>query len=342
MAHTIDPIVLAQFMTLPGAAELIEAYSASPPGVLRQSLVHHAQATAYTYAGVEFEPQPPTGVQPRLAVPQKALATGDPKVRAVELALQGMKPSDVARELGLSAGQVFAAKREAKAAGVTFPAVTGTHGKPKVKGRPAVAYHTSLDTLPHQGLSRVEKAAETRGVTAEAYMARRKLALDMALAGRHIRAIMEATKESKDTLQNWFYQAREAGHALPYMMDSSLVPQEPAPNVIDLKPRRKTDDEHRGRFVLTVEEATTQTGRGNGGIAKGAALMGVSIEEFLRRRRAALALFKEDRLSIPEVAKSVGITVKQAQNWRGRAQRAGVLDLTQVGALRRAHRLPEG
>jgi transposase len=171
-------------------------------------------------------------------------------------------------------------------------------------------------------------------------MARRKLALDMALAGRHIRAIMEATKESKNTLQNWFYQAREAGHDLPYMMDSSLVPQEPAPNVIDLKPRRKADDTHKGTFI-TTEAELTGAGSGNGGIIKGAQLMGVTVAEFLRLRREALALFEADVMSLRQVATSVGISEKQAANWRARAQRAGKLNLSMAGAMRRRHQ-PEG
>jgi len=36
---TIDPIRLAQFMVLPGAAELVEAFAALPPGEVRDSAV---------------------------------------------------------------------------------------------------------------------------------------------------------------------------------------------------------------------------------------------------------------------------------------------------------------
>ena len=43
---TIDPLRLAQFMVLPGAAELVEAFSAIRPGPLRDSIVHHARMIA--------------------------------------------------------------------------------------------------------------------------------------------------------------------------------------------------------------------------------------------------------------------------------------------------------
>ena len=36
---TIDPLRLAQFMVLPGAAELIEAWASLPPGEIRDSAV---------------------------------------------------------------------------------------------------------------------------------------------------------------------------------------------------------------------------------------------------------------------------------------------------------------
>ena len=46
MSRTIDPLALAQFMILPGAAELVEAFSVLPPGDVRDSVVSHAQVLA--------------------------------------------------------------------------------------------------------------------------------------------------------------------------------------------------------------------------------------------------------------------------------------------------------
>jgi hypothetical protein len=46
VADTINPLRLAQFFALPGAAELVEAFSAIPPGTVRDSLVSHAQSLA--------------------------------------------------------------------------------------------------------------------------------------------------------------------------------------------------------------------------------------------------------------------------------------------------------
>jgi transposase len=343
MPKTIDPYVLAQFMTQPGAAELVEAFSSIPPGPLRESLVHHAQVTAMTYLGGPINMTPPPRIgetPPRAALPsprRSQVATEDPAVKAVEMILQGVSPHEIANALQIPIRAVYAAKREARASGVKLPAAPKGK-KPRVKGRPSIAYHTSLDTLPHQGMSRVAKAAEERGITPEGYMARRKLALEMALDGRHIRAIVEATKEPKIVLQQWFYQAREAGHDVPYIVDTSAIkveevaPPELPANVIDLQPHRKANDAHKGRFILFETE---MDGSNGGGIIKGAQMMDVDVPEYLRRRREAVELFRRE-YTPAIVAKRIGVTLKQAENWRGRAQRAGILSLTKAGAERRA------
>jgi transposase len=149
----------------------------------------------------------------------------------------------------------------------------------------------------------------------------------MALEGRHIRAIVAATGENRAVLSQWYNTARAAGHVIPYMVDVQFVkpvpiePERPTAEVIDLPRPKRNYDRIQGRFLLMMDELTDSN---RGGVNRGAELLGVDVEEYLRRRRSALALYTQG-VSPAEVARTVGITVKQAQNWKSRAEEAGVL-----------------
>jgi hypothetical protein len=125
----IDPIRLAQFMVLPGAAELVEAFSAIPPGPLRDSIVHHAMMLAQT-AGWQPTPEhaarvvgvyPPAA--PRLASPfAEGLSSTSAEGQIVERVLRGEDPDAVAVDMGVRPTLVkrlmATARREG---GVVFP-----------------------------------------------------------------------------------------------------------------------------------------------------------------------------------------------------------------------------
>ena len=342
----IDPIILARFMVMDGASRLITAFSGIPEGPLRESVITMAETMRDTYAGGAVQPfadplaaitPPPPRPPPALPGPGLGPKTSDPKLKAVQFRLEGLKTPEIAERTGLPIHQVYHAVSEARKAGVKFPMV----GRAEQHSGDAFirsVYLMREDQLTSsQAVAAATRASNARGISIGDYLARKKLALDMALDGRHVRAIVEATKESKLTLQAWMHSAREAGFPVPYMADLSHIEPAPPPTaeVIDLKPRRKADDPHRGRFILTMEEYDQQRGKGAGGITKGAELMGVPVDEFLRLRREALVRFKLGQTPFL-VSRDLGITQKQAENWRGRAQRAGVLDLTPLGAHRAA------
>ena len=236
MPKTIDPFTLAQFLAQPGAADLIEAYSEIPPGPLRDSIVHTAKVVRLTYLGAPetafHEAAPPpslgsaqTAVARALSGPRKgAVPTDDPEVRIVERLLEGAPPHVVAEEFEIPVNVVYAAKKKARQSGVTFP--NAPKGKVNKSGRKRgepykgqQRFVTSIAELKDGGIGGVMKAASLRGISPEAYMERRKLALEMALAGRHPRAIMEATGEAQKVLQGWFslaphFRSRHPLHVL--------------------------------------------------------------------------------------------------------------------------------
>jgi hypothetical protein len=129
----IDPIQLAQFCILPGAAELIEAFASLPPGEVRDSAVSHVQVLARACgwtAPPPFEgahmarvvtpeaPRPP----PRLASPFAAdLKAESVEGQIVERALRGEPASHIADDLRLRLGLVDSIMDRARRDGVEFP-----------------------------------------------------------------------------------------------------------------------------------------------------------------------------------------------------------------------------
>jgi len=133
MSRTIDPIQLAQFMVLPGAADLVEAFSAIRPGPMRDSIVHLAR----TYA--ESDGWSPTGPfaqqeqQRALPPPQKGpkhltspfaedLSAASTEGQIVERLMRGEAVGSVAVDLGVSVALVERLMRTARReGGVVFP-----------------------------------------------------------------------------------------------------------------------------------------------------------------------------------------------------------------------------
>jgi hypothetical protein len=125
---------MAQFMVLPGAAELVEAFASIPPGALRDSIVHHAQALAAQYDGgpapgwsnvrpARIGSTPAAPAAPRLSSPfAEDLTAKSPEGQIVERALRGESDHSIAADMGVKLGTVVAVKRKARAeGGVSFP-----------------------------------------------------------------------------------------------------------------------------------------------------------------------------------------------------------------------------
>jgi transposase len=348
-------MTIARFMVLPGAVDLLEAFAAIPPGKLRESAVLHVRAIAETYSdapAAQHMPDPllmaaQGQLAPVVAVAAPAAAkaldgprkgqikTEDPQVTAVELMMRGVSVHDAADQTGLTFKEVFAARKAGRLSGLKFPDVR-SKAHSVVIGSPR--FVMSAEGIPDKALSAMENAARKRGIGLESYMARRRLALEMGKSGRHIRAITKATKESKATLSNWFHNARQAGHHVPYMIDnaqpsdeSNVKPVEAPAQVIDFRPKKGKSG--RGRslayaqktFALTMEDYAALGTTPRAGIERGAKLMDTSVEEFLRRRYETLTLLARGKTPI-QIAKTLNVSPKQVNNWRTRARETGVYD----------------
>lgn len=341
----IDPQDLARFMLKSTASRFVTALASIPDGPLDESVALMAEQIAAQYAAVGL-PDPLQRIAPdpvaALSGPRRGSPrTDDPAVAAVQLMLEGVPQHEAAERTGLNIKAVYAAKKAAALSGVRFPNL-----KESKKPKGVVNFPMDLEDQSDQTIAALARAAETRGIPLTDYMARRRLAIRMAQEGRHIRAIMEATKEGKVTLANWFTVARSAGFDIPYMIDAApavfedMAPElpEPAPEpeaataeIINLKAKR-TD---RSAFPLHETELDTPIRRK--AIETGASLMNLTVQQFLAKRRQAIELYREGKPP-SVVARTIGITQKQASNWRERAMSAGRLRLRGPGRPRKAGR----
>jgi hypothetical protein len=123
---------MAQFFALPGAAELVEAFSAIPPGELRDSAVSHVQVLARacgwnadTPFGAEQTPRlaSPPGAPKRLPSPfSEDLKSASAEGQIIERAIRGEASASIAADLGCAVGLVERLKNKArKEGGVIFP-----------------------------------------------------------------------------------------------------------------------------------------------------------------------------------------------------------------------------
>jgi hypothetical protein len=154
----IDPLRLAQFMVLPGAAELVEAFSAIPPGPVRDSVVNHAQVLAQAsgwnpgalFTGEAITAREIPAHAPRLESPfAEGLAASTAEGRIIERALRGEADHAIAADLGVSLGLVVQLKRKArKEGGVVFPGDDKQPAKPKTKLAPGERLNSRGHRIP--------------------------------------------------------------------------------------------------------------------------------------------------------------------------------------------------
>jgi transposase len=333
---------MARFRVLPGADHLLRAFAAIPPGKLRDTIIDHAQALAEAHGAVPAQHRHPDPLAGFLGAPGRPPAlprrteaeppTSDPKTKAVQMRLDGKLPYEIAEATGLKISTVYGAITDARKAGMKFPT---TPRAPAGKGNRASRFPLTVEQLGDGAkVATSARAAEARGITLQEYMDRRKLAVEMALDGRHIRAIMEQTKESKSVLTTWFSAARSAGYPVPYMLDAAIGRFEdanvtPPEKVVDIGSERQRRESKRKpgktglqkNFILSEAEANPKNLYM---VDKAAAALGLSREAYFNLRRKALILF-HDGETASTVATRLGIDKKQAQNWRERAISSGLL-----------------
>jgi hypothetical protein len=238
---TIDPIALARFMVLKGAAELVDAFSAIPEGYLRESIVSHAQAIAFTYDEARQNGAPipdPLELAVRTVAPRNGFAplalppgpqegypkingedtprrrgpgvkTQTPATTAVKLRMQGKAPPEIATELNMDLADVTDALKEARKAGVKFKALP----KPPPGARKKTAgWNTDWAAMPTNARSKVEGAALALGLDPQRYLSLKAMLLTMKQAGAHWPEIVKACRPvPEEILWRWVYQARAAG-----------------------------------------------------------------------------------------------------------------------------------
>jgi hypothetical protein len=138
----IDPVRLAQFMLLPGASELVEAFASLPPGEVRDSAVAHVQVLARASGWTAPHPfgervQQARVVRsdpPRLtsAVGEKLSATSL-EGKIVERALRGESVDAIVWNTEASPDYVERVLRKARrVGGIVFP---GDDAKPATKAK---------------------------------------------------------------------------------------------------------------------------------------------------------------------------------------------------------------
>jgi hypothetical protein len=132
--NMLDPARIAQFFAMPGAVELVEAFSAIPPGPVRASIVAHAQALAHAsappiQAWAAQAPPPEPMIQWRGEKPEPPtpllgdrLTATSTEGQIIERALRGETPKRIADSLGIHVEVVFRLQAKARAEGqIVFP-----------------------------------------------------------------------------------------------------------------------------------------------------------------------------------------------------------------------------
>lgn len=229
----IDPVALARFLVMPGIEPLLDAFGRIPPGPMRDSVIHLARTLADQYSGAPSEMRMPDpllsaagyvvtpSAQPAARISGPQAESGGrvppnlegPEAEVIRLRKKGVHPQEIQAQVGIPRAHVDRIIAEAKAAGIVFKNLrVAPTGQPQEKK----VWHTSLDQLRGQGLSRVKAAADRRGITPEEYFKRRLTAVEMAMAGAQYPEIMAATGEDQKSISLYLSNARAAGIKVPY------------------------------------------------------------------------------------------------------------------------------
>jgi hypothetical protein len=226
----IHPLELARYMELPGAGRALKALAKIPEGKLREASILQLEAIAENYEPAPQLTRPPASamrVIEHAAKPPKEPKTDSPEAAAIKMRIAGKMPAEIAQALNRRVSWVYSVLGDARKAGVPIPKLG--EGKPRLS-QSGTRWTTDVSQLNPQGLRLVQKAADERGITAEAYIERRQIALRLAMAGAGWKQILRETGEKNaKKVSAWMSNARAAGFAVPYIAtEKPEIPPEPA------------------------------------------------------------------------------------------------------------------
>lgn len=282
MDLSLDPLTLARFMVLPGAPELVEAFSRIPAGPLRDSVISHAQVMASTYdeartAGAPI-PDPltvaalhsprsngmaalpsPGEVAQALSGPRKGEVALDSKeARAVKMRMEGIGPEEIHKKLKMPLHAVTAAFKQARRAGIAFPVLA--------KGSTPVArksFPIRMEDMDGRGMGAMRGAAERLGITLERYVELRAMLVKLRKANTPIEELVVALKPIPEKIiWDWIYRARAAGIELASRLDFDDAEFQAAPpparryfppyDELDARARASVDRAAKARGISSV------------------------------------------------------------------------------------------
>lgn len=300
---TIDMAALARFAILPGAAPLMRAFSEIPPGPMREAVIHLAVTTAATYTGAPAQRMPDPLAQGRRPAQLtsrtgRAPKTDDPKTEAVNLRMAGKTVTEIMETTGLSRQDVYQATYEARKAGLKVPSTRGQGAEPGSK-----PWYTRVDELSPQGLRMVNVAAVSRGISPQAYLDRRQVALKLAQEGASYDVILKATDETESKIVSaWLSSARAAGHKVPYVVGVSALPDEPAAPEPSPEPVQEAIARPVGRVFPDLKDMAP------GGLSvmqQAAERRNLTLQAYLDTRESVVRL-RLDGMNPAQIARTVG------------------------------------
>lgn len=235
MTESVDVMALIRFLPMPGVPRLLEAFSRIPPGVLRDSVISHAEAIAFTYLSPPEGPMadpvlvaaqhrpygPAEGGAPAPEAPQLE-APGRRRSAARKLSLEEQVvnlrrakkyPDEIAKELDCDAGWVSDVLKAAREeGGLKWPKLPKRDNQHQV-------FYTDLKFLSKSSRAKLSGVALKYGISLEQLVAARKLFVEMRQAKAPMDTIAERLKLPEKDLWQWLYKARAAGIDLPLDVD---------------------------------------------------------------------------------------------------------------------------
>lgn len=339
----IDMITLARFSVLPGAARLLAAYSEIPPGRLREAFILQAEALAEQYRderplrrmddplamAAALLSEPPVNGHAALPAPgqRRPVNTNDPGVRAVDLRMQGWAPPRIAAELAMGVAEVQAALKDARAAGLRFPAVEANPDR-KIK-----AFHVERGSADGRAIASMEGAALRLGLDLDSYFARRKMLVELRRKNTPIEELAAALHPVPEkTIWAWIAQARRSGFDIPARLDFDEAEFEDAVTTgaarlaaaTARKPKRRPTPSVAPVLGKVFTPPDSMKAGARAMALKAAARCGLTLRDYCDTRESVV-IHRADGKDVGEIARITGFGPGQVQSVISQAIQRGMV-----------------